>query len=106
VQRIIKVFDRNCDGNISFYEFVCGLSNLISSGKIINLTFQEILDDKHRMAFAIYDMDNDDYLSNGDLFKCLKMLVRDNLSDIQVQKLVDRTIIQADNDLNGKISYD
>jgi Ca2+-binding EF-hand superfamily protein len=58
------------------------------------------------MAFAIYDMDNDGYLSNGDLFKCLKMLVGDNLSDVQVQQLVDRTIIQADSDLDGKISYD
>jgi serine/threonine-protein phosphatase 2B regulatory subunit len=34
VQRIIKVFDRNGDGKISFYEFVCGLSDLTSSGKI------------------------------------------------------------------------
>jgi serine/threonine-protein phosphatase 2B regulatory subunit len=58
------------------------------------------------MAFSIYDMDNDGFLSNGDLFKCLKMLVGDNLSDIQVQQLVDRTIIQADQDKDGKISYD
>ncbi len=58
------------------------------------------------MAFAIYDMDGDGYLSNGDLFKCLKMLVGDNLNDIQIQQLVDRTIIQADEDLDGKISYD
>jgi Ca2+-binding EF-hand superfamily protein len=34
VQRIIKVFDSNGDGKISFYEFVVGLSNLTSSGNI------------------------------------------------------------------------
>ncbi len=51
-------------------------------------------------------MDSDGYLSNGDLFKCLKMLVGDNLNDIQIQQLVDRTIIQADQDFDGKISYD
>jgi serine/threonine-protein phosphatase 2B regulatory subunit len=34
VQRIIKVFDRNGDGKISFYEFICGLSNLTNSGNI------------------------------------------------------------------------
>ena len=51
-------------------------------------------------------MDNDGYLSNGDLFKCLKMLVGDNLNDIQVQQLVDRTIIQVDKDLDGKLSYE
>jgi serine/threonine-protein phosphatase 2B regulatory subunit len=58
------------------------------------------------MAFIIYDMDNDGYLSNGDLFKCLKMLVGDNLTDIQIQQLVDRSIIAADKDLDGKISYE
>jgi serine/threonine-protein phosphatase 2B regulatory subunit len=35
VQRIIKVFDSNQDGKISFFEFVCGLSNLTNSGKKI-----------------------------------------------------------------------
>jgi serine/threonine-protein phosphatase 2B regulatory subunit len=34
------------------------------------------------------------------------MLVGDNLTDIQIQQLADRTIIAADKDLDGKISYD
>jgi serine/threonine-protein phosphatase 2B regulatory subunit len=50
-------------------------------------------------------MDGDGYLSNGDLFKCLKMLVGDNLTDIQVQQLVDRSILAADRDLDGKLSF-
>jgi serine/threonine-protein phosphatase 2B regulatory subunit len=50
-------------------------------------------------------MDGDGYLSNGDLFNCLKMLVGDNLTDIQVQQLVDRSILAADKDLDGKLSY-
>jgi serine/threonine-protein phosphatase 2B regulatory subunit len=33
VQRLIKVFDRNNDGKISFYEFVLGLSTLSMQGK-------------------------------------------------------------------------
>ena len=32
VQRIIKVFDKNNDGQISFYEFVSGLSILTLEG--------------------------------------------------------------------------
>ncbi len=64
------------------------------------------IEDKYRIAFSVYDMDNDGYLSNGDLFKCLKMLVGYNLNDIQVQQLVDRTIIQVDKDLDGKVSYE
>ena len=43
-------------------------------------------------------MNNDGYLSNGDLFNCLKMLVGDNLTDIQIQQLSDRTLIAADKD--------
>jgi serine/threonine-protein phosphatase 2B regulatory subunit len=33
-QRIMKVFDRNNDGKISFYEFVLGLSTLSAQGKV------------------------------------------------------------------------
>jgi serine/threonine-protein phosphatase 2B regulatory subunit len=32
VQRLIKTFDKNGDGKISFYEFVLGLSNLSAQG--------------------------------------------------------------------------
>jgi serine/threonine-protein phosphatase 2B regulatory subunit len=32
VQRIIKIFDKNGDGKISFYEFVMGLSTLTTAG--------------------------------------------------------------------------
>ena len=97
VARIIKVFDKNGDGKISFYEFVWGLSALTSDAK---------LEEKQKIAFQIYDINNDGYLSNGDLFNSLKMLVGENLTDIQIQQLSDRTLIAADKDLDGKISYE
>lgn len=96
VQRVISVFDKNGDGNISFYEFVTGLSKLSSGGSE---------EDKMRFLFAIYDIDKDGYISNGELFKVLKMMVGNNLNDIQLQQLVDRTIIKADEDYDGKISF-
>jgi len=34
------------------------------------------------------------------------MLVGENLTDVQVQQLADRTMIMADKDLDGKISYE
>lgn len=34
------------------------------------------------------------------------MMVGNNLNDVQLQQLVDRTIIKADEDLDGKISFD
>lgn len=97
VNRIISVFDKNGDGKISFYEFVWGLSALTNNAN---------LEGKLKFAFQIYDMNNDGYISNGDLFNCLKMLVGDNLNDIQIQQLSDRTLIAADKDLDGKISYE
>ena len=34
------------------------------------------------------------------------MMVGNNLTDLQLQQLVDRTIIKADLDYDGKISYE
>ena len=49
-----------------------------------------------KFAFDIYDIDKDGYISNGELFTVLKMMVGNNLTDLQLQQLVDRTIIKAD----------
>jgi len=51
-------------------------------------------------------VNGDGYISNGDLYYSLKTLVGDNLTDIQIQQLADRTIIAADKDMDGRISYD
>ena len=43
IQRIIIVFDKNGDGKISFYEFVCGLRTLTNNANIeekLNFVFQ------------------------------------------------------------------
>lgn len=97
VQRVISVFDKNKDGNISFYEFVTGISKLSEAGSE---------EDKMRFLFSIYDIEGDGFISNGELFKVLKMMVGNNLTDVQLQQLVDRTIIRADEDYDGKISYE
>ncbi len=54
----------------------------------------------------IYDLNSDGFISNGDLFKSIKMFVGENLTDIQIQQLVDRTIIQADQDCDGMLSFE
>lgn len=58
------------------------------------------------VAFRIYDMDNDGFISNGELFQVLKMMVGNNLKDTQLQQIVDKTIVFADKDEDGKISFD
>jgi serine/threonine-protein phosphatase 2B regulatory subunit len=81
----------------------------------------------------VYDIDNDGFISNGELFQVLKMMVGSNLTDAQLQNIgspsflvsqqstartcivlltpdaactVDKTILEADEDKDGKISYD
>ena len=73
VRRVIAVLDKNKDGNISFLEFVQGLNSLSAGAS------QE---EKLRFAFQIYDINNDGYISNGELFTVLKMMVGSNLNDV------------------------
>ena len=74
-------------------------------------------------------MDNDGAISNGELFQVnknkisfsflivfllvllfmlqvLKMMVGNNLKDTQLQQIVDKTILFADKDEDGKISFE
>jgi Ca2+-binding EF-hand superfamily protein len=46
--------------------------------------------------YRIYDMDNDGFVSNGELFQVLKMMVGNNLKDTQLQQIVDKTILLYD----------
>jgi len=77
------------------YEFLSALSIFCS---------EEQKDAKVTFAFKVYDVNNDGYISNGDLFRILKIMVGDNLNDTQLQQLVDRTILQADKDKDGRLS--
>ena len=95
VKRVISIFDKNKDGKISFSEFLSGLASLYGTDE----------EHKLRFAFKIYDIDEDGFITNGELFTVLKMMVGNNLTDLQLQQLVDRTIIKADLDYDGKISY-
>ena len=45
----------------------------------------------------IYDMDKDGNISNGEVFQVLKMMVGNNLKETQLQQIVDKTVINADN---------
>eukprot|EP01016_Furgasonia_blochmanni_P010599 TRINITY_DN1450_c0_g1_i8.p1 TRINITY_DN1450_c0_g1~~TRINITY_DN1450_c0_g1_i8.p1 ORF type:complete len:241 (+),score=63.10 TRINITY_DN1450_c0_g1_i8:195-917(+) len=96
VKRVISIFDKNKDGKISFAEFLSGLGALSTTGSD---------EEKLKFAFKIYDLDEDGFISNGELFTVLKMMVGNNLNDVQLQQLVDRTIIKADEDFDGKISF-
>merc|ERR550514_1727541 len=96
VQRVISIFDVDGNGTVSFIEFLVGLAKLAAG------TNEE---QKLEFAFGIYDVNKDGYISNGDLFAVMKMMVGDNLSEEQLQQLVDRQIVIADKDGDGMLNF-
>lgn len=75
---MIAIFDEDGGGDVDFQEFVSGLSAFSSKGN---------KEEKLRFAFRVYDIDRDGYISNGELFVVLKMMVGSNLKDQQLQQV-------------------
>ena len=94
---MIAIFDEYGGGDVDFQEFVSGLSAFSSKGN---------KEEKLRFAFKVYDVDRDGFISNGELFIVLKMMVGNNLKDVQLQQIVDKTIMEADKDQDGRISFE
>ena len=90
------MLDKNKDGSISFYEFLHGLNSLSASATKT---------EKLKFAFKIFDINNNELISNGELFTVLKMMVGSNLTDIQLQQLVDRTMLKGDKDCDGYLNF-
>ncbi|PVU95086.1 hypothetical protein BB561_002063 [Smittium simulii] len=96
-QRLIDVFDRNGSGQVKFSEFLLCLSSFSNKGH---------KKEKLAFAFQIYDMDRDGFISNGELYMVLKTMVGNNLTAVQLQQVVDKTIADADANGDGKISFE
>lgn len=118
-------------GSVDFQEFVGGLSAFSSKGgreEKLRCECQRQAGEKGQpartltiVAFKVYDMDRDGYISNGELYLVLKQMVGNNLKvrrgasrrveasdccrtalvdvqDQQLQQIVDKTIMEADKD--------
>ncbi|KAL5463662.1 hypothetical protein EMCRGX_G032578 [Ephydatia muelleri] len=97
VRRVIDILDTDRNGEVDFQEFIHGVSQFSVKGE---------KEKKLRFAFRIYDIDQDGFISNGELFQVLKTMVGSNLTEKQLQEIVDKTIYYADKDGDGKISFD
>jgi serine/threonine-protein phosphatase 2B regulatory subunit len=95
-KRLIQVFDDDDSGSIDFLEFIRGISEAMGKRGT-----EDIL----KFAFKVYDLDRDGFIGTGELFLVLQMMVGNNLPPRQLQELVDKTIIEADTDEDGKISF-
>jgi serine/threonine-protein phosphatase 2B regulatory subunit len=65
VQRVIDIFDADGNGEVDFKEFIQGVSQFSVKGDKLS---------KLKFAFRIYDMDNDGFISNGELFQVIFIL--------------------------------
>ncbi|KAJ3440203.1 protein phosphatase 3 regulatory subunit b alpha isoform type 1 [Anaeramoeba flamelloides] len=97
LERVISIIDKNNNQFIEFSELIHTLSIFVVEEKK-----KERID----FVFKIYDLNGDGFISNGDLFLVLKSMAGDNLKDIQLQQIVDKTIAKFDKDEDGKLSYD
>lgn len=121
--RMIAIFDEDGGGDVDFHEFIKGLSAFSARGNKreklecrllfmlwtlggLNIDWRLSNLSLLLVAFKVYDMDRDGFISNGELFLVLKMMVGSNLKDNQLQQIVDKTIMEADKDGDGKISFD
>lgn len=81
--RIIAVLDEAGNEQVNFKMFVKAMS--IFTGKAKE-------EEKVKFAFKIFDVDGDNVISNEDLFHVLKLMCGNNISDEQLQVIVDSTI--------------
>ena len=56
----------------------------------------------HSYWFSLNNF-RDGFISNEELFTVLKMMTGDNLTDVQLQQIVNRTILYLDQNSDGKI---
>lgn len=98
VERVIAIFDADGDGEIDFEEFIKGIALFSVRGdretKLRCKWREKKLTGPFAfsslccpVAFKIYDVDKDNYISNGELFQVLKLMVGNNLKDPQLQQV-------------------
>mmetsp|Transcript_170 Transcript_170/g.367 ORF Transcript_170/g.367 Transcript_170/m.367 type:complete len:180 (-) Transcript_170:88-627(-) len=97
VRRVVDTFDADNSGEVDFSEFISALGIF---------SIQTAKEEKMKFCFRVYDVDGDGFVSNADLFHVLKAMVGNNLNEVQLQQLVDRTIIKGDKDKDGKLNYE
>uniref|UniRef100_A0A0N4Z2L0 Calcium and integrin-binding family member 2 n=1 Tax=Parastrongyloides trichosuri TaxID=131310 RepID=A0A0N4Z2L0_PARTI len=95
-RRICQVFSEDGSGNLTFDDFL-DMFSVFSEMAPLQL--------KLKYAFRIYDFDGDDQIGHDDLSRMIRCLTRDELSDEEVEFIIERIIEEADLDGDEQISY-
>lgn len=99
LKRMFEVFDDDGDGDITFSEFLKGLSAL--SGKATE-------HEKMKFSFRLYDVNNDHKITKDKLKTMLAGSVSAfpyKFSEAEMDALVERTFAESKSTQNGYISY-
>jgi len=93
--RIIGLFDQDSSDQINFSRFVQTLSWFHPRASPT---------EKLQVVFKCYDVDQDSYISENDLFHVLKMLVGANLDDSKLKTIVHKTLKDS-GATDGKLDF-
>eukprot|EP00727_Mastigamoeba_balamuthi_P001145 m51a1_g11027 hypothetical protein (175) ;mRNA; r:415029-415826 len=97
--RIFQAFDENKDRVLTFSEFTRGLSSFCEKASY---------DERLAFSFRLYDIDGDGFVTRKELLILLRDTVLESfvldLSEQQLDSLVDQTFREADLDGDGRIS--
>ncbi|CAD5116263.1 DgyrCDS5171 [Dimorphilus gyrociliatus] len=63
-------------------------------------------EDKLKLIFNLYDIDNDKKIHKEELMTVLQMMVGSNISDKRLADIVDKTMEASDIDKDGDIGYE
>ncbi|OZC09106.1 EF hand [Onchocerca flexuosa] len=58
------------------------------------------------LAFAMYDLDKNGYITRNEFKVILIMMIGSNITSKQIESITDRTITEGDYEKNGKISFE
>ncbi|CDW71952.1 calcineurin subunit b [Stylonychia lemnae] len=99
IQNGVAQMDKNM---IDFKEFVRALSVFNKQEQNASASSE---DEKIRFLFNVYDIDGDGLISQDELKVVLKQLVANSLTDTQLQQIVEKTILDLDQDGDGKLQF-
>jgi len=91
---------------VNFCDFVRVLAHFRPIKKNAEKNKLNSRQEKLKFAFRMYDLDGDDHISKKELLAVLTMMVGDNITEEQLNSIAERTIMEADDDKDGFISFD